>query len=293
MGVGNRADLTSENQVKTALNRYVTQLVMTKETLQRQNADLEGTVHERTEQLQIAKDAADQANLAKSDFLANMSHELRTPLHGILSFARFGVQRFEKVERAKLLTYFERIESSGNTLLKLLNELLDLSKLEAGAMELALGQVELHSLVFDVVEEYAALVREKNLSIQTPHDSSHAIVWADRQRLAQVIRNLLNNALKFTPGGGTITVSVSENDQMVTLSIHDSGPGIPDDECESVFDKFVQSKTTRSGAGGTGLGLSICRQIVMLHQGAIWAEPTHGQGALVHVALPRWAHCSD
>ena len=104
---------------------------MTKEVLQRHNADLESRVREHTAKLQIAVEAAEKANHAKSEFLANMSHELRTPLHGILSFARFGIKRNESADRTKLLTYFQRIESSGQTLLKLLNDLLDLSKFEA------------------------------------------------------------------------------------------------------------------------------------------------------------------
>jgi signal transduction histidine kinase len=100
---------------------------------------------------------------------------------------------------------------------------------------------------------------------------------------------VLNNALKFTPGGGAIEISVCRCDNTATISVQDSGPGIPDDECASVFDKFVQSKSTTASAGGTGLGLSICREIVSLHHGDIHAEPTHGGGALIRVALPPWS----
>jgi signal transduction histidine kinase len=106
--------------------------------------------------------------------------------------------------------------------------------------------------------------------------------------LSQVVRNLINNAIKFSPPGGTIHLGADQSDDEVTLSVRDEGPGIPDDECEAVFGKFVQSKTTQSSPGGTGLGLAICREIVTLHQGAIRAVPTNGHGALIEVTLPRW-----
>jgi PAS domain S-box-containing protein len=279
-------DLTSENQVKAALNRYVKQLLLTKDALQRQNTDLEAVVQEQTAELTLAKDAAERANFAKSDFLANMSHELRTPLHGILSFARFGVKKIASADQEKLLGYFQRIESSGQTLLRLLNGLLDLSKLESGGVTLQCESIDLTALVHEVSEEFAALVREKNLTIEVPRESGCASIWGDREKLAQVVRNVLGNAIKFSPLGGKIEAATTANDGRAVVSIRDQGPGIPDDECEAVFDKFVQSNVTRTGAGGTGLGLSICREIIALHRGQIYAEPTHGQGALVHVCLP-------
>jgi signal transduction histidine kinase len=129
-------DTTADRLAKETLQRYIDQLVMAKEALQHYSTDLEQLVQARTEELCVAKETADRASAAKSEFLANMSHELRTPLHAILSFARFGVGKHETAERAKLLTFFQRIETTGQTLLGLLNELLDLSKLEAGAVEL-------------------------------------------------------------------------------------------------------------------------------------------------------------
>ncbi len=239
--------------------------------------------------MRLAKDAADEANSAKSEFLANMSHELRTPLHGILSFARFGVTKFDTADREKLLTYYQRIESSGRTLLRLLNELLDLSKLEARAVTLECGPLVLATLIVEVAEESGALLREKGLSLGLPPSEPRIMIWGDHDKLAQVIRNLLGNSAKFTPNGGQIRVALSELDDTVTISIHDSGPGIPDEDCELVFDKFVQSNATRNGAGGTGLGLAICREIVTLHKGTIRAEQTHGKGALILMTFPRWA----
>jgi signal transduction histidine kinase len=280
--------LAGENRVKAALSRHVEQLLLTKESLQRHNTNLESIVQDRTEQLRAARDAADRANAAKSEFLSNMSHELRTPLHGVLSFARFGLKRYASAEREKLLTYFQRIESTGQTLLRLLNDLLDLSKLEAGAMTLELEPVDLFAVVSDVAEEFGALAREKRLSIQLPARQAPLQVWGDRARLLQVFRNLFGNAAKFTPEQGEIRVSATRSEGVVQIDVRDTGPGIPDGERQAVFDKFVQSKSAKGGKGGTGLGLAICREIILLHKGTISAEPTDGVGALLRVALPEY-----
>jgi signal transduction histidine kinase len=144
----------------------------------------------------------------------------------------------------------------------------------------------MRSIVIETAEEHAVLAREKGVTLRLPDPGNDFVVPGDRLRLSQVIRNLLSNAVKFTPKGGEIEVSLEECADAVTVSIHDNGPGIPNDECEAVFDKFVQSKQTKSGAGGTGLGLAICREIVLLHGGEIRAVPTGGQGALLQITLP-------
>jgi PAS domain S-box-containing protein len=282
-------DLSSQQQVKSALHRYIEQLVATKDALRKHNEILECLVRDRTEALSIAKCAAENANGAKSEFLANMSHELRTPLHAILSFSRFGMRRYETDERTKLLTYFERIQSTGQTLLGLLNQLLDLAKLESGSVTMESRPLHLIPLMRGVCDEFAALAREKQITLRVDSQSSDDVVVGDDEKLSQVIRNLLGNALKFSPTGGAVSLELSASQDVLTVYVRDSGPGIPDDECAVVFEKFVQSQTTKNGAGGTGLGLAICREIVTRHNGTIVAEPTNGRGASIRVELPRFS----
>jgi PAS domain S-box-containing protein len=240
----------------------------------------------RTEALRLEKEAAEAANRTKSEFLANMSHELRTPLHSILSFAGFGIKKHTTVPVEKLRAYFEMIQHSGKTLLALLNDLLDLAKLEAGKMTFHFQTTDLRALISVVADEFSSLLSERHLTVHWSAPDGAAVVMVDAERLQQVLRNLLSNAVKFSPSGGTIAVEMRCTAARAVVSVHDQGPGIPEDELEKVFDKFVQSSTTKTGAGGTGLGLSICREILTAHQGRIWATNHPHGGAAFLFELP-------
>ncbi len=255
------------------------------------NLNLSSLVAARTRDLQLAKDAAEAANEAKSVFLANMSHELRTPMHGVLSYARLGEARVAQAGHEKLRSYFHRIRVSGERLLTLLNDLLDLSKLEAGRMVLNLAPVRLEQLVGEALTEFDALFQSRRQKLEYRVAPDMPSPRVDAARIGQVVRNLLSNASKFTPEGKGILVSLNPctlpgGELGVALSFSDEGIGIPAAEIEAVFDKFVQSSRTRTGAGGTGLGLAICQEIITAHKGTISARANPAGGVEFTVNLP-------
>jgi signal transduction histidine kinase len=222
--------------------------------------------------LEVAVDLANKASDAKSLFLANMSHELRTPMHGILSFARFGQTKIEMASKEKLKSYFDEIHDSGLRLMQLLNALLDLAKLEAGKMTLAPTESSLFDVILLVHQELQAFAEENGRQLETFNHTSEALGTFDKEKIAQVIRNLVSNAIKFSDKGSTVRISLQNMNDALVCDVSNRGIGIPENELTTVFDKFVQSSRTNSGAGGTGLGLAICKQIIEQHNGTIWAE---------------------
>ena len=232
------------------------------------------------------RDAAESANRSKSEFLANISHELRTPLHGILSYAKFGLNETTAAEQSELHEFFHNVDHCADNLLHLVNDLLDLSKLEAGRMTFEFRPVDFGKLMEMVIDEFRSFCAEREITIgyQAPQETITAIVAPDR--IQQVVFNLLSNAAKFSPPQGVISVRLRRTDESLLLTVSDEGPGIPPDELEAVFDKFVQSSKTKSSKGGTGLGLAICRKIVNGHEGRIWVENNAAAGCTFFCELP-------
>lgn len=272
------------------------------EGLLRQHRDhLQELVDARTHELVAARDAAESANRAKSDFLANISHELRTPMHAILSFAKLGLDKVGESNPAagKLPIYLQRIAQSGERLLRLVNDLLDLSKLEAGKMEYLMSSCDLAAIATDVAAELSEMAAAKQVYVRVESLSASRRAWCDAVRMTQVVRNLLSNAIKFTPPTSTIRIELrdsllpwgragddAESRPALSIAVADQGPGIPASELDAIFDKFTQGTNAKTGAGGTGLGLSICREIVVDHGGRIWAANNRDVGATLHVLLP-------
>jgi signal transduction histidine kinase len=230
------------------------------ETLQNYARQLE----EQQGQLIEAIKLAEQANILKTQFLANMSHELRTPMHSIITFARQGAERIAKWSLDDHLENLTLIRESGERLLALLNDLLDLSKLEAGAVVYDFVENDLVALAKQATTELNSLAEEKNIILILQPDEAAMPARCDRSKIMQIIINLLSNAIKFTPDGKLVTIRITEDkapEGYIYLKVIDQGVGIPPDELEKIFDKFIQSSKTRTGAGGTGLGLAICREI--------------------------------
>ncbi len=222
----------------------------------------------------------------KTQFLANMSHELRTPLNSIIGFSRVILKGIDGPLTELQKTDLAAIYNSGQHLLGLINDILDLSKIEAGKMELNFEEVDLKPIIKGVMSSAVGLVKDKSVELEQHVSEDLPIIWADSTRLRQILLNLISNAAKFTEEG-KITLSTDYDDEWVTISVADTGIGIPQEKMGSIFEEFTQvdGSTTRR-VGGTGLGLPISYRFVELHGGDITVESREGMGSVFTVTLP-------
>lgn len=251
------------------------------------NLSLEQKVRERTHELVRSKNELEQANRLKSEFLANMSHELRTPLNAIIAMSEIlGEQTFGPLNE-KQEVYVQQVLDSGVHLLALINDVLDLSKVEAGQLDLEIDPF----LITDLLKGSLAVVREnalrKGIDLELETDDEVGIVPGDARRIKQVIYNLLSNAIKFTPENGKVRVVAVREEDWLKITVSDTGIGISEEDQEIIFDEFRQVDSSYSRQyEGTGLGLALSRKFIEMHGGKIWVESEVGQGSQFTFTLP-------
>jgi len=292
----------SHDELEMRVKKRTANLVKANNELQNEiekNKMTEQMLRKSKEQLMASQKEAVEANRSKSFYLANISHELRTPLHHILSFSGFGVSKIDEADRDKLLGYFKKINETGSNMANLLNEILDLSKLEAGKMDYDMKQEDFPQIVSSVTSEFQTLIAQKDLVLEVIKRNRVSTITADSVRLAQVVRNLLSNAIKFTPSKKKIIITIDEEipegenlitDQNImaalSFSIKDQGIGIPENEIHSMFDQYTQSSKTKNRIGSTGLGLAISNEIIKAHQGKLNVENNNEGGTTFSFMLP-------
>jgi signal transduction histidine kinase len=255
------------------------QTFATQSALAIQNARLFLEIEDKSRQLEAA-------SRHKSEFLANMSHELRTPLNAIIGFSQVLRQRLFGEVNAKQEEYLDDILSSGNHLLSLINDVLDLSKVEAGQVKLVVATFSLR----EALERGVVMVREPatkgGVQLSIEHAPDVNLVDGDERRLRQVVFNLLSNAVKFTPEGGSIVLASARADGEVQVSVRDTGPGIGPEDHQRIFEEFQQTDAGADQREGTGLGLALSKRLIELHGGRIWVESELGHGSRFVFTLP-------
>jgi PAS domain S-box-containing protein len=243
---------------------------------------------EKEIQLAFASQEAHQANFAKSQFLANMSHELRTPLNAIIGFSDIiQSQVFGALNNQKYLDYIGDIKESGIHLLAIINEILDLSKIESGKDDLHHELIDLNEIISIALRLVRHHVDEKSIEMSVDLDQRYFSLFADQRAIKQVTLNLISNAIKFTPVGGSIHVHTYPYDGGVKIEISDTGIGIPEDKLTSIMEPFVQVENSLTNtSSGTGLGLPIAKRLVEIHGGSLKIESEFGKGTTVRFSLP-------
>jgi signal transduction histidine kinase len=240
----------------------------------------------RTDELESKSRQLEVASQHKSEFLANMSHELRTPLNAIIGFSEVLGERLFGELNEKQEEYLKDIHASGQHLLSLINDILDLSKIEAGRMELELADFDLST----AIDNALTLVRERagrrGIALHQAADEGLGQIRGDERKIKQVLLNLLSNAIKFSHDGGRIDVRARAVDRSVEVSVTDTGVGIAPEDQEAIFEEFRQVGTAAKKVEGTGLGLALSRKFIELHGGRIWVQSQVGVGSTFTFTIP-------
>lgn len=257
-----------EDRLKSIQEQYTSELAGKNQLLEARNRDVE------------------KANRLKSEFLASMSHELRTPLHTIIGFSELLSEEVEGALTPKQKRFVGHILQDSRHLLELINEILDLSKIESGKLELQLSSFPFPACLDEVVGGILPQALAKQIRLQN-QNTFQATLYADRLRVKEILYNLLSNAVKFTPEGGLVWVESAVHGNTLHITVGDTGIGIPPEEQHAVFEKFYQvGSTTKGTREGTGLGLPITRKLAELHGGSVTVESTPGQGSRFTLVIP-------
>jgi signal transduction histidine kinase len=260
------------------------ELQAAKDDLERREAELVSL----TRQLELARNAANEANRGKSQFLANMSHELRTPLNAINGFSELmQKEALGPIQPAKYGEYIDHINQSGRHLLSLINDILDLSKVEAGKMELSIEALPTEQVAHDSIRGVQTLATERGVGLTASIDANCPILHADPRAIRQILLNLLSNAVKFTAGAGQVTLSIDGDDAGVTIAVKDTGIGMTEREIAKALELYgqVESHLSKTQAG-TGLGLPLAKALAELHGGRLTLTSEKGRGTVATVTLP-------
>ncbi|UGV41790.1 PAS domain S-box protein [Methanococcoides orientis] len=246
------------------------------------------TEHKNIEKTLLdAKTEAEAANRLKSEFLANMSHELRTPLNSVIGFSDILLENDTDLLSDIQMKYIENISKSGCHLLTLINDILDLSKIEAGKMELQHEKFRFREVLNDVEAVVSPLAEKKNICLSTSNGADDLCINADRLKLTQVLFNLVSNAIKFTQEGGSVMIRAENDADTLVIKVEDTGIGIPESAQCDLFNPFTQVESSPNRQfGGTGLGLSIAKKLIKLHGGDIWVESEPGSGSVFGFSVP-------
>lgn len=238
-------------------------------------------------ELEARQRESERLNRLKSEFMASISHELRTPLHTIIGFAELLGEDGESPLDERQKRFLQHIQTDSQHLLGLINDVLDLSRIEAGGLRLTPQSLLLLPEITETVSALRPYATERRVAVAIDTSWNEISVSADPLRVRQILYNLLSNGIKFTPAGGSVKVSISKEEPFVRVTVTDTGVGIPEEECSRIFDKFYQTGYTAVGTRqGTGLGLTICKQLVELQGGTIWVESEPGRGSRFHFTLP-------
>jgi signal transduction histidine kinase len=243
-------------------------------------------------QLELRNREVEAANQLKSEFLASISHELRTPLHTIIGFSELLSEGLEGSLNEKELRFVNHILKDSRHLLALINDILDLSKIEAGRLDLKIEQFEWTETLNDVFATIHPQAMTRNVALSAADELPACRLWADRVRFKAILSNLLSNAVKFTPAGGKVWVDAKIESELLVVSVHDTGIGIPKEQHSRIFDKFYQTGMTTAGVReGTGLGLAITKYLVERHGGTITVDSEPGHGSCFTFTVP--LHAAD